>query len=434
MVNILYANDTPGEYPQSYYAATATMLAPFDALAGSQRADVCIIGGGYSGLSAALHLRARGFDVALLDAHRVGWGASGRNGGQIGTGQRVEQEALIKSVGSEHARQLWEISEDAKTLVHTLIEKHAIDCGYRSGVIHANHKPHWRDDTMRHVELLNREYGYDKIRYVDDHELHEMLATSSYFDGTFDTGAGYLHPLQYALGLARACDKAGVRIYEKSEVLEIVEGDPATIRTPGGELRANYIVIAANGYFGALHRKLSAHVMPINNYIIATEPLEERLAQSLIANNAAVADSKFVINYYRMSQDRRLLFGGRESYRYKFPGDIKSYVRASMLKIYPQLQDVRIDFGWGGTLGITMNRMPYFDRLAPNILTVGGYSGHGVSMATIAGAIAAETIGGVAERFEAMNKAPTPPIPGGAALRVPLLALGMAYYSVRDRM
>jgi len=434
MVNILYANDKPGVYPKSYYAATATKLESFPSLDGEQRADVCIIGGGYSGLSAALHLREKGYVVALLDAHRVGWGASGRNGGQVGTGQRVEQEALIESVGKEHARQLWRISEDAKALVQSLIKDHQIDCNYRSGVIHANHKPNWRENTKRHVELLQTEYGYEKIQYLNDSKLHDLLATESYFDGTFDRGAGYLHPLKYALGLARACAKAGVRIYERSEVLEIREGDPVAVKTANGKLAANFVIIAANGYLGGLHRKLSAHVMPINNYIIATEPLDEGLAHSLIANNAAVADSKFVINYYRMSEDRRLLFGGRESYRYKFPADIKSYVQTTMLKIYPQLQDVRIEYGWGGTLAITMNRMPYFDWLSSNIVTVGGYSGHGVSMATIAGAIAAEAIGGAAERFDVMRKVPTPPIPGGPALRMPLLALGMAYYSVRDRL
>ena len=434
MINVLYANDEAGVYPHSYYAATATPLAPFPSLSGEQKCDVCIIGAGYSGMSAALHLRQRGYDVALLDAHRVGWGASGRNGGHVGTGQRVDQDDLIEMVGAEAARKLWIISEDAKALVGQLIDTLKIDCDFRSGGLHANHKKKFTSHSQRYVELLNSEYGYDKVRYVDRNEMRSLLATDAYFDGTFDAGARHLDPLRYAFGLARGCVDAGVTIYECSEVTKINEGETFRVETKDGALNAKFCILAANGYMGALNRDTANRVIPINNYIIATEPLPEETATSLIANNASVSDSKFVVNYYRLSEDRRLLFGGRESYRYKFPSDIKNFVREAMLGIYPQLKDTRIDYGWGGTLAITLNRMPHFKWLSPNMITIGGYSGHGVAMATMGGALAGEAIAGVAEKFDVMQKVPTPIFPGGHAARLPLLALGMAYYSLLDRL
>ncbi|MEO0397842.1 MAG: FAD-binding oxidoreductase [Pseudomonadota bacterium] len=434
MVNVLYANDRLGEYPDSYYAATAPMLEPFPSLQGEVRVDVCVIGAGFSGLSAALHLKKRGFDVALLDAHRIGWGASGRNGGQVGTGQRLQQDALTKLVGDDHARALWDVSQGAKALVSQLINDLNIECDYRSGILYTDHKKAYSEDTKRYVDFMRNEYDYKDITYLDRDAVRSVLATEAYHSGTYDTGGRHLHPLKFALGLARGCAESGVRIFEKSEVKEISEGAPARVTTQNGELTADTIVLAANGYLGGLNRRAANRIIPINNYIVATEPLAPETASSLIANGAAVADSKFVINYYRLSEDHRLLFGGRESYRYRFPTDIKSFVREAMLSIYPQLEDTQIDYGWGGTLALTMNRMPYFEFLSPNMVTIGGYSGHGVMMATMGGALAAEAVGGVMERFDVMARVPTQPIPGGVHARLPLLTLGMAFYSLRDRL
>lgn len=433
-MSILYTNDRPGVYPDSYYAASAHFLEPFAAVEGEHRFDVCIVGAGYSGLSAAFHLRQRGFDVALLDAHRVGWGASGRNGGHVGTGHRVDQENLTKMVGPDDARKLWQICEDAKALVGALIGELKIECDYRKGYLHANHKKRFEDETKRHVEFMHSEYGYDEIRYVDRTELRSILATEAYYDGTYDAGGYHLHPLRFVLGLAQGCLDAGVRIFERSEVTNIVQGDTAVVKTDQGEVRAKYVILAANGYLGRLNRRTADRVIPINNYIIATEPLSEAIAEALIGNDAAVSDSRFVVNYYRLSDDRRLIFGGRESYGYRFPTDIKTYVRKAMLSIYPQLEHTKIDYGWGGTLGITMSRMPHFEWLTPNMITIGGYSGHGVMMATMGGALAAEAIDGVATRFDVMERVPTHMFPGGYHARLPLLALGMAYYSLKDHL
>ena len=246
-------------------------------------------------------------------------------------------------------------------------------------------------------------------------------------------GAGHLHPLNYALGLGNAAAKAGVRIFERTPVLDVEKGKIVRVRTESGSVRAGTVLLACNGYIGGLDKTVSAHVMPINNFIIATEPLSPDLAQSLIGNGAAVADSRNVVNYYRLSEDNRLLFGGGETYSYRFPEDIKAFVRKPMLRVYPQLADVVIDYGWGGTLGITMTRMPHLIKLSPNLLSAAGYSGHGVAAATLCGKLMAETITGKPDRFDLMASLPNPRFPGGSAIRTPLLVLAMLYYALRDR-
>lgn len=434
MINVLYANDEVGKYPNSYYSSTTKELPVFPQLVGDHKFDICIIGAGYAGLSAALFLRQSGLSVAVLDAHRVGWGASGRNGGQIGSGQRAEQGDLENLVGEDDARKLWDLSQDAKALVRSLINEHDIECEYKPGVLHANHKQSLTSETKHYVDELRSKYHYDEVRYLPQDELRSILATTAYYDGSLDMGAGHLNPLKFAIGLAKACARAGVEIFERSEVGEIQESRPIRLSLNQGQVEAEHVLIAANGYLGDLNKQTADRVIPINNYIIATERLPSELAKSLIVNDAAVADTKFVVNYYRRSVDNRLLFGGRESYRYKFPSDIKSYVRKAMLSVYPQLETTKIDYGWGGTLGITMNRMPHFKWLKPNLMTVGGFSGHGVAIATLAGVLAGEAIRGSASRFDVMARVPTPKVPFGRHARLPILALGMAYYSIRDRL
>jgi len=433
-MNVLYANDRRGVYPDSYYHATAEPLAEFSSLAGDITCDVCIIGAGYTGLSAALHLAENGYDVVVLDAHRIGWGASGRNGGQLASGQRVEQTDLEKMLGVDKARTLWKLGQDANALVKTLIEKHNIDCDLKPGVLHANHRNRYTSHSQQEAEHLQRHYDYDKIRFVDQDEICQMLATKAYFSGTIDMGASHLHPLNFALGLARAAKCAGVRFFEKSQVKEITYTDPAIISTEKGKVTAKFALIGCNGYLGNLNKKTASRVMPINNFIIATEPLSEGLAKEIIRDDVAVADSKFVINYFRLSADRRLLFGGGENYSHNFPADIKAFVRKPMLEIYPQLAQTKIDFGWGGTLGITMNRLPFLNRLSTNVLTAGGYSGEGLGMGIFAGRLMSEVVNGTASRFDIMESVPTHRFPGGTIAQKPLLALAMLYYSLRDKL
>ncbi len=433
-MNILYANDERGTYPRSYYAASAEEPKPFAKLDGDMSCDVCIAGAGYTGLSAALHLAQKNYDVVVLDAHRVGWGASGRNGGQLGSGQRVEQPELEQIVGQPAAKALWQLGERSKQLVKDLIARHDIICDLKPGVLHADHRARYTRHSAQFVEHMCSVYGYEQISFIDKNEMREMVDSPAYYSGTLDLGAAHLHPLNFAIGLARAAKAAGVRFFENTEVGHVEQSDPARIVTACGTVSARFAVLACNGYLGALEKKIAKRVMPINNFIIATKPLSEDQAAALIRDNVAVADSKFVINYFRLSADRRLLFGGGETYGYKFPADIKEFVRKPMIEIFPQLSDIKLDYGWGGTLGITMNRMPYLERLTGNVLTASGYSGHGLGMATLAGSLIADTIDGTASGFDVMSQVPTRRFPGGMIARRPLLALAMLYYALRDRL
>ncbi len=433
-LDILTANDQPGQYPSSYYAATASKLDPFPEATGEISCDVAIIGGGFTGLSAALHLAEAGLDVLVLEAHRVGFGASGRNGGQVHPGQRLEQDDLEEMLGAERARLLWDLAEESVALTLDLAAKHAPDAHYVPGLIHADHRARFVKHSHAYAEKLRSEYGYDKIRPLDRDELRHLVGSDAYHGGVEDMGGGHLHPLNYALGLARAAQAAGARICENSRVTWVGEREPVRLGTENATIKARYMLWAANGYLGHMNRRIAENVMPINNFILATEPLDEELAQSVIRNNHAVADSKFVINYFRLSEDRRMLFGGGESYGYRFPADIAAKARKPMLEIFPQLAKARIDYAWGGTLGITMTRMPYFTRIAGNILTASGYSGHGVALATLGGKLAAEAMIGQAERFDLLAELPSEPFPGGPALRTPLLALAMLWFSLRDRL
>ncbi|WP_071798504.1 NAD(P)/FAD-dependent oxidoreductase [Natronohydrobacter thiooxidans] len=429
-MNLLFANDRAGEYPPSYYAATAELLPRQPALQGAVKSDICIIGAGYTGLSAALHLAERGYSVVVLEAHRVGFGASGRNGGQVGPGQRIEQDAIERMMGREDARKLWEIGLQARDLVQALIARFDMDVQYRPGVLHADWQARDVPHAHAYAEKLARDYGYTDIEALDRETVQAIVRTKAYQGGVLDHGAGHLHPLRYCLGLARAALGAGAQIFEDSLVVDIQHGATAKVQTRQGHVEAAHVLVAANGYLGGLVPQVAAKVMPINNFIIATDPLPQG---TVLTRDVGVADSKFVINYFRLAQDERLLFGGGESYGYRFP-DIIRTVRKPMLEVFPQLRDARIAYAWGGTLAITMTRLPCFARLAPNVLSCSGYSGHGVALATLAGQIMAETLAGQSERFDVMARAKLPSFPGGPALRSPLLVLAMTWYALRDRL
>lgn len=431
-MNLLHANDRRGEYPASYYAATATALDRFAPLAGDAHADVCVVGGGYTGLSAALHLAERGLSVVLLEAHRVGFGASGRNGGQVGSGQRLDQDDLERMAGRDAARALWDLSQDAKALVRDLIDRHAMPVAFHPGIVHACRSQAEVRHAAAYAERLARDYGYDRIEPLDRDTLHAILPSKAYAGGEIDRGAGHLHPLNFAIGLARAAAEAGAAIHEDTEVLRVEPGARPAVVTATGRISCDHVILAGNGYLGGLNPHVAARVMPINNFIVATEPLGDRAAQ-VLRENVAVADTRFVVNYWRLSDDGRLLFGGGESYGYRFP-DIVKTVRKPMLQVYPDLKDVRIDYAWGGTLAITMNRLPCFARPAPGIWSASGFSGHGVAMATMAGRAMAEAVAGQAGRFDLMASLPARRFPGGAALRWPLLVLAMTWYGLRDRL
>ncbi len=422
-------------YPRSYYVATARELQPAPPLAGEVTCDVCVVGGGFTGIATALHLAERGYKVVVLEAQRIGWGASGRNGGQLSGGQRVDPETMAGIVGKERARLLWELGEEAKNLVKERVARHGIACDLKPGIIGAGIKPDDAKEMQDHARFLRDDYGYEHICPLSREELRGLVASDTYHGGYLDSDAGHLHPLNYVLGLARAAREAGAVIHEMTPALEIVrhDGKPG-VRTAAGRVAADFLVLACNGHLGNLAPSITSTIMPINNFVIATEPLGEARARALIANDAAVADSKYVIDYYRFSADHRLLFGGGESYRMNYPADIAGLVRKCMLRVFPQLSDVAIDYAWGGKVAITMNRLPAFGRLEKDILYAQGFSGQGVALTTLAGKVIAEAVAGQAERFDVFAEIPTPRFPGGALLRWPSLVVGMLYYSLRDKL
>ncbi|MBB1487882.1 NAD(P)/FAD-dependent oxidoreductase [Oceanospirillum sediminis] len=420
-------------YEASYYAASANAKRDYPELQEEIHTDICVIGAGYTGLSAALHLAEKGYSVSLLDAEKVGWGASGRNGGQVCQGHNMDHAEMIRKVGREQADMLWQMSLESVDLVKDLIARHQIQCDLKQGVLHVAAKPGHNDEFKESVEYKHEVLGYQDIQYIEPSDVAAMLGTDRYSAGEYWTQGAHLHPLNYALGLAEAAEKAGVRIYENSRVEHYRAGKNACVVTRKGRVKAEYILLACNGYLGKLEPRVAGKIMPINNFILATEPLSEDLCRHINRDDVAVADSRFVINYFKLSGDNRLLWGGGENYTSRFPKDIPAFVRKYMLEFYPELKDLRIDYGWGGTLAITMNRMPLFDRIEDNVFVAQGYSGHGVALATLGGKLMAEAVSGSAERFDVFASMPTPSFPGGTLLRWPGLVAGMLYYSARDR-
>lgn len=418
----------------SWYAASAPRDEAFLPLVGENRSDVCIIGGGYTGLSAAIHLRQRGIGVTVLEANRLCWGASGRNGGHVGTGQRADQHSLEKLVGKAQARQLWDLGRDAVNRVCELIETFRIECELKTGNLHTAISKKAARELEEEVEQLQNDYNYSQVRYVAREELQTMTSAAGMYGGMLDEHSRHLHPLKYGLGLARAAHGLGAVIHEGSAVTDYTENGRIRVNTAQGHVDCEHLILACNGYLGKLESRVAGQIMPINNYMLATEPLDETLARRLIRDDVSMSDSRFVINYWKLSADNRLLFGGGESYTSRFPADIANFVRPYMLQIYPELADTKIDYGWGGTLAITMNRMPAFGRVSKRILHAHGYSGHGVPTATLAGQLLAETIDGDSSRFDVMASVPTPRFPGGTLLRWPGLVAGMLFYAARDRL
>jgi gamma-glutamylputrescine oxidase len=431
-MNLLHANDRAGEYPPSWYAATiADPLPRLPPLRGQVAADVCVVGAGYTGLSAALHLARAGRRVVVVEAQRVGFGASGRNGGQVGSGQRLDQDDLESMVGRDDARRLWDMAEDAKALVRDLAAG-APGADYRPGVAHACRSAAEVRADHAYGEKLARDYGYAQGEALDRDGIRALIGSRAFLGGSIDWGAGHVHPLNYALGIARAAMAAGAVIHERSEVHRIDPGTRPVVRTDAGQVTCDHVILACNGYLAGLAPQVESRVMPINNFIVATEPLGDRAA-GVLSKPVAVADSRFVVNYWRLSHDGRLLFGGGESYGWRFP-DIIRTVTEPMLEIYPQLRGVRIGHAWGGTLAITMNRMPCFIRPLPGVWSASGYSGHGVALASMAGRVLAEAVAGTMDRFDVMARLPQPRFPGGVAGRWPMLVLAMTWYSLRDRL
>ena len=390
-----------------------------------------MIGGGFTGLSAALELARRDYDVVLLEAKRLGWGASGRNGGQIVSGYAADHAGIARQFGEATARRLWDLAEEAKTLIRQRVATHRIACDLNWGYIFAADKPRHLRDLARIQAYWARTYGYDGPRLLDRAAIEARVGSSRYHGGLHDPGSGHLHPLNYALGLAAAARAAGARLFEDSEVTAITGGGRPSARTAAGRVRARHLVLAGNAYMGPLAAAMHRHVMPVGSCIAATEPLDPAMARDLLGDNEAVADCNFILNYFRLSADRRMLFGGRASYSTLQPRDLAGFMRRKMLHVFPQLAGRRIDYAWGGNLGITLNRMPHLGRIDGETYFAHGFSGHGVALSGLAGKLTAEAVAGTAERFDVFADIPHRRFPGGR-FRTPLLVLAMLYYRLRD--
>jgi gamma-glutamylputrescine oxidase len=415
----------------SYYALDDTWETRTPLL-GEISADVAVLGGGIAGCSAALHLAKRGYKVALLEARRVGYGASGRSGGQTIFGLAVGQQKLEHEVGREDARRLFDLSIEALDLTQSLIQEYAIDCDYRPNHVHvAVNARHVRELGLW-ARDLHEDYGYSSVRLLNRDELQGHVRSERYLGGLLDPRSGHLQPLKYTHGLARAAETAGAVLYENSEVLRYENGREVRVHTAQGTVRCAHLVLCGNAYIGAVAPSLARRILGVGTYIIATEPLGEERAGSLLPSNAAVADINWILDYFRRSQDHRLLFGGRVSYSSVQPPRLAESMRKRMVRVFPSLSDVKVANAWGGYLDITMSRAPDFGRLAPNVYYLQGFSGHGVALAGLAGELASEAIAGTAERFDVFARIPHRDFPGGPLLRRPSLMLAMLYYRLRD--
>lgn len=417
----------------SYYAASANPFPAQPVLQGEIEADLVVVGGGFTGLSAALHAAEAGLSVVVLEGERIGWAASGRNGGQMIPGLRWSAPELVAQFGVDRARALASLAYSAAALVRERIARHAIACDLRQGHFHAAARPGHLDAMKRERDCLGTLIGYDGLRIVEASEVADYVASPLYHGGAYDAQGGHLHPLNYALGLAGAALDAGVRIFEGSRVSAIDHSGPVVARTAQGLVRARHGVLACDTFIGALDRKLGAMTMGIANYNVATAPLTQEQANALIPSGAAVADSKFVLNYYRLSADHRLIFGGGEKYTPRPPGDIAGFVRPFLERVFPQLKGIGIDHAWGGMVGVTLNRLPHMGRIGQSFYAH-GWSGHGVLVTTLAGQLIAQALQGRSEGFERFATLPSRPFPGGPLLRHPLSVLGMLYYALRDRL
>ena len=417
----------------SWYEDTAGPRPVYPALDGDAVTDVVIIGGGFTGLSAAVHLAKAGTRVVLVEAQRFGDGASGRNGGQLGTGQRAWAEELEAEYGFSRAKALFDLAEEAKAHLFEFTAANGIDIDYAPGQLSVAHKQRYVADYRAHAEIMANRFNYPHISFMDAAETAERLGSTRYFGGTRDTGTGHIHPLKLVTGTARTAAAAGAKLFENSKVTGIASsGGKVRVTTATGTITAQKCLIAVNAYGGNLEPKSAAHIMPIGSFIGATVPLGA--GSPVLPGGEAVDDSRFVVRYFRKSTDGRLLFGGREIYAVNDPKDIHIHIRKQITEIYPALKDVEITHGWGGFVGITMPRKPFVREVMPNVISAGGYSGHGVMLSNFVGKLYAETVAGNRDRLKLLEDLKIPPFPGGQRLRSPLLFLALNWFALRDRI
>ncbi|KZX78703.1 FAD-dependent oxidoreductase [Oleiphilus sp. HI0009] len=420
------------EYPNSYYAATSKYPMRYPSLTKSLDTQVCVIGGGFSGVNTALELAERGFKVVLLEAYRIGWGASGRNGGQLIQGVVHGIEPFVKALGEEGVKAIEDMGFESVNIVRERVKKYNIDCDLKMGYCDLAHKPRHVEDFKEHKAWLDK-IGYPhETRLLEKDEMHEVVGSTTYIGGLIDMGSGHLHPLNLVCGEANAAHELGVQIFEQSKVTNIEYGKRNRITTEAGEVIADKLVICGNAHVAGLNKQLEGQVLPAGSYVIATEPLSEELCNKILPQDMAVCDQRIDLDYYRLSADKRLLFGGLCTYSGRDPKDIVAALRPNMDKVFPFLKDVAIDYAWGGMIGIGANRFPQVGRLKENVYFAQAYSGHGVNVTHMAGKVIAEAISGESNRIAWFEKISHIQFPGGRRFRSPLLAIGMLYHRLKD--
>jgi gamma-glutamylputrescine oxidase len=420
-------------YVNSYYAATRNQTTDYPQLDELVECDVCVIGAGYTGLSSALFLAEAGYSVTVLEAAKVGFGASGRNGGQLVNSYSRDVDVIEERYGEKSAEVLGSMIFEGADIIRQRIQHYDIQCDYRPGGIFAalnNKQLKGLAEQKRNWERL----GNNNLKMLDKAQIDREVGTKNYIGGLLDMQGGHIHPLNLALGEASAIVGLEGKIFEQSAAVEITYGEPNVVRTAKGVVRAKYLLIAGNAYLQQdLDPRVTRKSMPCGSQIVVTEQLPEQLARSLIANKHCVEDCNYLLDYFRLTGDNRLLYGGGVVYGAREPDDIEQLIRPKILKTFPQLKDVKIDYRWTGNFLLTMSRMPQFGRIEKNAYYMQGYSGHGVTCSHLAGKLIAEMIRGDAERFNAFASLPHMPMIGGRTFQAPLTAMGAAYYALRDR-
>ncbi len=417
--------------PPSFFRLAAGAVPEYPPLEGSRRADVCVVGGGFTGLSAALHLAAAGADVVLVEANAIASGASGRNGGQIHSGLRRDVIWLEEKFGFARAKVLWDMAEEAKALLRALIVRHAISCDLRSGVIETLHKPALIPDSAALVDALRGRFGYDQVTLLDRPATVAALGSERFFGGVHDHGGGHLDPYRFSLGLARAALGHGAALHENSPAIAL--GPGRVVKTPRGEIRAERVIVATDGRSGAFERITRRRMVGINSFVVVTEPLGPA-GDAIMPGGESAADSRFVVRYWRKTADGRLVFGGGESNAGQIPADVTSFVRPHLVEIYPQLASVPIAHGWGGIVSVTAPRLPFVREILPDVWAAGGYSGQGVALAPFVGKLLAEAAQGRTERIAPLAELPIPALPLATWLRRSLVTLAIWQGRVADRL
>ena len=421
----------------SYYAASANEQPAYPTLESDIDADVCVVGGGFAGLSSAIELADKGYKVVVLEANHIGFGASARNGGQLIAGFACEQSVIENALGLEASKQVWNISLEGLELVRQRVKRFGIECDLTDGYTGVSVNPKKTASLRKWLDEMAKKYDY-QTQIISQVNMPLWVNSARYHSGYHDKLGGHIHPLNYCLGLAKGAASLGVSIYQHSAVTAMQHGETVMLSTAKGLVKAKFVVLAGNMYLPDIAPKVAPsianRIMPVGTYIIGTEPLDPALAKELIPNNAAVCDTNFVLDYFRFSGDKRMLYGGRVSYSALTPPNLTQSMRARMVETFPQLKDVKVEYTWGGFVDITISRAPDFGRLAPNVFYLQGFSGHGVNTTGIAGKLVAEAINGQATRFDVFSKIKHYDFPGGKLLRTPALVLGMAWFQLRDKL